>query len=742
MVNRRTFLMGNATVIGQSALRFHWPSLRAIPTEVGQEQIPPSQRDFWNDWPNYLTKNMNQAAAFRKALLAKIQSKDQILIRSATVRAQLWEILGGRPKETPLNVRTVGTIDRSGYCIEKLTFESMPEVYVTANLYLPTKGKPPFPGILMPLGHTPNGKAYRNYQYSCQNLARKGYVVLAYDPFGQGERRQYLGAKHPLYPTGEHLQAGRPMILFGSAFARYRVWDGIRSLDYLLSRSEVDPQRIGCTGHSGGGTMTMYMMALDPRLQAAVAVEANFENTAGPKFDPPGAIADAEQDIVGSLPLGLDRGDLLAAFAPKPFLMCYTVHDQGQTYSPVYEEAIKENYDELLRVYGIFGATDKLELFAGNLPHDLDFFQRRAMYGWFNRWFGKIDADVEEADFEASPDADLNCTTTGQVLTSLGGRSIVQLNRDRAKELLPSSLFSIQVADPSSAREQVRMQLATLLACPSKRAPLNGRTLSSSLGKSLRIDEIQYESEPGIRITGWFVRPRKRVATHPCILYISDGLADEAVAEPSPLDEISSHGSAICAINLRGIALSAPRPPSGGPEFYGGMTLEERFAWTALVLGNPLIGQRVWDVLRALDYLESRSDVDASQIRILGNGSAGLAALMATALDERVRSILINRTLATYISVVDSKSYTVALDWFVPGILQHFDIPDIAAAIYPRPVWIANAVDAEGTILPESVVREIYSQRMTAASVALKELVIRTTAEDDKETYIDWLKRS
>lgn len=488
--------------------------------------------------------------------------------------------------------------------------------------------------------------------------------------------------------------------------------------------------------------MTMYMMALDPRLQAAVAVEANFENMAGPNFDPPGAIADAEQDIVGSLPLGLDRGDLLAAFAPKPFLMCYTVHDQGQTYSPVYEEAIKENYDELLRVYGILGARDKLELFAENLPHDLDFFQRRAMYGWFNRWFGKIDADVEEADFDASPDADLNCTTTGQVLTSLGGKSIVQLNRDRARELLPSGLFSIQSADPSSAREQVRGQLAKLLACPSKRASLNDRTLSSSLGKTLRIDEIQYESEPGIRITGWFVRPREGVAAHPCILYISDGRADEAVAEPSPLDEISSHGSTICAINLRGIALSAPRPPSGGPEFYGGMALEERFAWTALVLGSPLIGQRVWDILRALDYLESRSDVDASQIRILGNGSAGLAALMATALDERVRSILINRTLATYLSVVDSEGYALALDWFVPGILQHFDIPDIAAAIYPRPVWIANAVDAEGTILPESAVREIYSQRISATSGALKEIKILTTAEDDKETYIDWLKRS
>jgi cephalosporin-C deacetylase-like acetyl esterase len=744
MVTRRTFLVGNAAALAQSARGLHWPDLAlSSGTRNDESSFPASQRDFWKDWPDSIARSMNQAGASRKALLARIQSKEQIASRSTTVRAQLWEILGGRPQETPLNARTVGTIDRSGYRVEKLIYESMPEVYVTAHLYVPTTGKPPYPGIVVPLGHTENGKAYRNYQYSYQNLARKGYVVLAYDPFGQGERRQYLRpTSGHAFSTGEHTQAGRPMILFGSGFARYRVWDGIRSLDYLLSRSEVDPQRIGCTGHSGGGTMTMYLIALDPRIQAAVAVEANFENMAGPNYDPPGAIADAEQDLVGGLPLGLDRGDLLAAFAPKPLLMSYTVHDQGQTYSPVYEEAIKENYDELKRIYGILGAGDKVDLFAGHLPHDMDYFQRRAMYGWFNRCFGKMDTGVEENDFDASPAADLNCTTTGQVLTSLGGRSVVQLNRDRVKELLPPGLFCTQGAGPSSAREQVRARLSKLLAVPSKRSPLNDRILASLPGRKLRIDEIQFESEPGVRITGWFVRAKEGAAVRPCVLFVSDGLADEAVAEPSPLDEILSQGNAVCAINLRGITLSTPRPPSGGPVFYRGMELKERFAWTNLVLGSPVIGQRVWDILRCLDYLKTRPDVEGSQIRVLGRGPAGLAALMAGALDESVRSVLLDRTLATYASIVDAEDYALALDWFVPGILRHFDIPDIAAAIYPRPVWITNALDGDGAVLSESVVRERYSQRISAGSIALKEFSVRTTVEDDKELYIDWVKRS
>jgi cephalosporin-C deacetylase-like acetyl esterase len=746
MVTRRTFLAGNmAAAVAQSTIGRHWPVFASKSGEMQEpEHVPHSRRDFWNDWPNAIAKNMNQAAASRKALLARIQSKQQIADRSATVRAQLWDILGGRPEETPLLPRRVGEINRTGYRIEKLIFESIPEVYVTANLYLPTTGTPPYPAIITPLGHTDQAKAYRNYQYACQTLARKGYVVLAFDPYGQGERSQYLlpGTNRPRYSvTGEHTQAGRPLLLLGSGMARYRAWDGIRSIDYLLTRSEVDPQRIGCAGHSGGGTMTMYMMALDPRIQAAVVVEGNYENVAGPYYDPPGAIADAEQNIVGSLPLGLDRGDLLAAFAPKPLLMCYTVHDQGQTYSPVYEEAIRENYDELSRVYGILGQKEKVEVFAGNLPHELDFFSRRAMYGWFNRWLGKADAGVDEANFDASPEGALDCTATGQVLTSLGGKSIVQLIRERAKVLPPPGPFSAQT-DPSSAREQVRAQLTKLLALPAKRTPLNDRILSSNPARKLRIDEIQYESEPGVRIAGWFVRSKEETSPRPTVLYVTDGNVNDLVEEPSALAEIFDRGSAICAINLRGMGVSAPRPPRGGPDFYRGMPLEDRFAWANLVLGSPVIGQRVWDILLALDYLRSRSDVDRSQIRLIGKGSAGVAALMAAALDESVRSVLISRSIATYSSVVNSENYVLTLDWFVPGILKHFDIPDIAAAIHPRPVWVIDALDGEGALLPESSVRDSYSQRITSGSAALKAVHIQTTAENDSEVYLDWLNQS
>lgn len=744
MVSRRDFLAANTMALAASVLPGAPSAFAAISDESQSgSAIPRSQRDFWKDWPGFISAQIDRAGEDRKALLTKIQSRDAIATRAAAVRDRVWQILGGRPAETPLNARIVGTISRDGYRIEKLIFESLPEVYVTAHLYLPTTGKAPYPAILAPLGHTSDGKNYRNYQYCYQNLARKGYVVLAYDPFGQGERRQYLtpGTSEPrLGVTAEHNQAGRPMLLLGTGLARYRVWDAMRSIDYLLSRPEIDGHRIGCTGHSGGATVTMYLMALEPRIQAAVTVEGNYENVAGPYFDPPGAIADAEQNMAGSLNHGIDRGDLLTAFAPKPFLLCYTVHDEGQTYSPGYQEAIAQNYAELERIYGILGVQERLGIRAGHLPHELDFYSRRALYGWFNRWLGDANAGVDEASFDAAPASMLDCTPTGQVLTSLGGRSLVQVNRDRVKEVLPPGL--LMAGDIAAARSGISDKLAGLLALPSRRSPLRAGRLSADDGAGLHTEEFQIEPEPGIRVVGWFVKTEAGAARRPVVLYISESDVNDVVAEPTPFRAVLNQGYAVASINLRGMGLSTPAMPGGGPIFYRGMKLSERFAWTNLVLGKPAIGQRVWDILRTLDYLAERSDIDDSRIRILGRGSAGVAGGLATVLDPRVCSLLLTRAIPSWESIIEAEDYTVSLDWFVPGILQNFDLPDLLASVAPRPVWIYDAVNADGQPISESALRDIYLQRVPERSSAFRTLRLGVAPEHEEDLYAEWLQKT
>jgi cephalosporin-C deacetylase-like acetyl esterase len=742
MTTRRSFLTAN--MAGAAAWAVGGRAATRAGTDVPSEQtVKRSNRGFWNDWPDYLTRKMNEARARRHAELAGIKTAEQAKERAQRIRSKLWELIGGPLEKTPLNSQIRGRIDRGSYRIEKVIFESLPQVYVTANLYLPGSGRPPFPAVLAPLGHTEDGKAYRNYQYLYQNLARKGYVVLAFDPYGQGERLQYLDpatGRSRFGPTGEHSQAGRPMLLIGNTFALYRVWDGIRALDYLLSRPEVDATRVGVTGHSGGGTMTMYLAALEPRLAAAVEVEGNSENMAGAFYDPPGAVADAEQNVVGGLPFGIDRGDLFWPFAPKPMLICYTTHDEGETYSPVYQESTLEIYRSLAGAYTLFGERDKVDVFASHLPHDLDFFHRRAIYSWFNRWLQNPTAGAEEAEFDASPEGSLNCTSTGQVLTSLGGRSVVQVNVDRARELMPQSPFTSPRADVASIRREFQRSLSDLLAMPRDRTPLRSRVLSSNARKGFVVEEVQIESEPGVRTMGWFVSRARHAGPSASVLYVSDA-PDDVVAEPGSLDRILEKGYAVYAISLRGEGISTPRLPRGGPRFYdNGREVGERFAWTSLVLGSPVLGQRVWDTVRAIDYLTSRPDVTSSQIHLIGSGSSGLAALLATVIDDRPQSLLLDHTLASYFSIVSSTDYSLHLDWFVPGILRRFDIPELVSALTPRRCSLLNAVDAQDQVLPESLVLNIYDQAVGTKSALPSHVRVSVEPEQNAEDfYLQWL---
>lgn len=748
MPTRRKFLAAN--LIGAAGLATNPLPIFSTPTESAA--VPATQtstrsdRDFWSDWPVLLTGAMNQARDRRLAALAEVRSAAQVQQRIAFVRSKLWELIGGEPERTPLHPRITGSMDLGPYRIENIIFESFPKVYVTANLYLPTSGRPPYPAILAPVGHSQNGKAYHYYQHLYQNLSRQGYVVLAYDPFGQGERLQYIDPKtgRSIYgPTGEHSKAGRPMVLMGETFALYCAWDGIRGLDYLLSRPEVDATRLGCTGQSGGGTMTMYLAALEPRLHAAVVCDGNTEDVAGPFFDPPGGTDDAEQNIVGGLPFGIDRGDLVLAFAPKPLLICYTTNDEGETYSPVYQESTGNIHREMQRVYALMGAKERAGLFATHLPHSLDFLSRAQVYAWFNRWLRNSTDKITEAPLDHIPEEKLHATSTGQVLTSLGGRSVVQLNADRAEIVISKSQFLNARMDTPKIRTEASTALAGLLALPRQRSPLHSRVRSSNPRNGVVIEEVQFESEPGMRIPGWFVKPSESGHKLPTVLYLTDDGGDDVVAEPGSMESLVAAGYAVCAISPRGLGLTAPRFPHEGPNYYSGLPLKERFAWSCLVLGRPIVGQRVWDTLRAIDYLIGRPDVDASTLRVAGVRNLGLAAIMAATLDQRVHSVLADRTLVSFASIVQSNTYSIDLAWFVSGILHKFDLPQIVATIHPRPVWILNGTDANGEVLSEASLRQQYSQGMPHEVPPPSTLRLVVNLEQDPQvSYLDWLRTS
>ena len=203
----------------------------------------------------------------RAEAIAKIRTVDDAEGRKKIVREKIMRILGGLPDYNgPLNPRITGRLQNQSYTIEKVIFESLPGYFVTANLYRPNRpGR--YPGILLQSGHTQEGKP--EPQRLATNLALKGFVSLAFDPVGQGEREQTynrdLGGVSAGWSVNEHLHAGAQSILVGESVARYFIWDAKRALDYLVSRPEVDSNRIGAAGCSGGGALTTFIGALDPR---------------------------------------------------------------------------------------------------------------------------------------------------------------------------------------------------------------------------------------------------------------------------------------------------------------------------------------------------------------------------------------------------------------------------------------------------------------------------------------------
>jgi cephalosporin-C deacetylase-like acetyl esterase len=644
--------------------------------------------DYTRDLERYLVRLTNEARERRKGVVNAISTRQGVLDRQQFVVTEIWKMLGGPLDRTPLNARVIGSVERPGYRIEKVTYESRPRLYVTANVYVP-EGTARRPAILGPLGHSANGKAWPSYQRLFSNLARKGYVVLAYDPFGQGERIEYPGSRPGQSALGggtsEHEYAGRRLILLGANFGLFRAWDGIRGIDYLLTRADVDPERIGCCGQSGGGTLTQFLAALDSRIRVAVVSMGNTENLAHENVEPPGSADDAEQNIVPAPSRGIDRADLLYAFAPKPLLMTITLHDAGHTYSPEYVSSSRDLLDEYKRAYGLLGAADRVALQATTVSHGYVYEMRRATYGWFNRWFDMKNVDDDESSQAVEPDATLFVTSTGFVTTSFGGETALSLTRQMTDAVhRPSSLSA----------DDVRSRIRRVLGIEeSHAAALSARVLATIKKPGYRAEQFEFTSDQEIRTPGWLLTPDNARPSTPTLLYVGEAAAWSSVAEDAFAERLCATGRCrVAVIDVRGRGDTAIGfPPRGRFYFPGRITDEAYLTWFTLLLGKPLLGGQIYDTLRALDYLRSRADPDGP-VSLVGDGPHGVIALYAAALDARVRGVALRGTVTDYRSLAVAERYSQPFGIYAYGILREFDLPDVARAVGPRPVLLLNLV--------------------------------------------------
>ncbi len=621
----------------------------------------------------YLLRQVEAAARRWEADFEARSAPEQIAAWQKRLRERLWQVLGGPPPRTPLNARVTGKIPRDGYLVEKVIFESLPGFHVTALLWLPdaARFKPPYPAVVVPVGHTGNGKAWDEYQTMGALLALNGMAGLVYDAIDESERLQYRGERGPfafdkmwgseLHGTYGHMMIQVGSVLLGRNAAWFEVADTMRAIDYLQSRPEVDPQRIGLTGHSGGGIITAYVAALDERVRAAapscyLSSLPTVIETVGPQ--------DAEQQTWAALTVGPQPTDLLMLRAPVPTLFCAATKD---VYFDV--RGSRRAFRYAKQLYTRLGAGERIEMLETDGPHSLNRTQREGIARWMARWLLGKDQPVAEPAIKLLPDREAQCTPDGQVMRLPGARSAYDLNEDYERSLAPRR----------GARLDRIRQLAGIRKLDQLPPPQveRGETIKRP---GYRLEKLELRPEEGIVLPALLFVPDKPPSGR-LVLYLHER-GKEACAPPS--------GERVLAVDLRG---TGETKQTAQPN-YALIGTDWKDITTAFCLGRSYVGMRAEDILAAARF--AKQHLAADQVDLVAVGSVGVPALHAAALEPALfHSVKLSQTLASWASVVHCRLTSLQYANVVHGALLEYDLPNLAATLGDK-LTIEDPRDAAG----------------------------------------------
>lgn len=662
---------------------------------AGQTYSGVAYRNYSRCVPDHLKQIALAAYQRRAAELKKLTTPEQIGERKQWARETFWKLTGGAPERTPLNARSTGKFDRGVYRVENWIYESQAGLPVTANLYVPNRGRGPFPAVLLQMGHSPIGKAYATYQRFAQGLVQLGFVVLGFDPMGQGERIYYpdsSGRATRLSSVDEeHSLAGRQMLLTGDTCTRFQTWDAVRSLDFLLSLPFVDPRYVATTGQSGGGTNSMMLAAVDDRITCAALASANTENFICADYDAPGSTDDAEQNIVFGAPAGFDRWDMIYPFAPKPILISVSDKDFFGTYGPQYISSGREEFQHLKSIYSVLGKADHLQWASTPLPHSLEYDSRLQIYNWFLRWMqpGSKPVSEEPPTRPEEPDT-LLCTKSGSVIHSLQSET-------------PHTLGKKRLGTPSPIPLERLLNLQ-----PGTPGPL--KSLKSTVGQGVMIDAVEVATAPGVYVPAWLFQPRPVQSKKPLLILLHSAGRNVEWHESETCQTLARQGFTVCAPDLRGIGDLMPEMTRGNPRYARWHNEEEAYAWASLMLGRPLLSQRVTDLLAVVRSLKQHEGMGGRPIMVAAQGRHSVTAQFAAALSPDISRIYLSGGLVSFRSVVETENYNHPLSNFIPGILKHTDLPEITASAGVRKMVLGGMVDGAGRRLNSAAVRTAYAQ--------------------------------
>lgn len=607
----------------------------------------------------------------RQQRYEELETAEQIAEYQRELREFFIRQLGGFPERTPLNARTVGVIDADGYRIEKVIYESQPNHHVTANLYLP-EADGPVPGVVVSSGHSRTAKTADYNQRFGIIMARHGMAALCFDPIGQGERSQFLdedGQPQFSSTTREHFLIGVGSILVGRNTARYRVWDAIRSIDYLASREEVDADRIGFTGCSGGGTLTSYVMALDDRVACAapacyLTTFRKLIETIGPQ--------DAEQNVYGQVAFGMDQPDYVLMRAPRPTLISSTTGDFFDI------EGSWDNFRQAKRIFARLGRPEQVDLVEVPGGHGVHPQNLATIAHWMQRWLVGRDAAVEPVELETRAPGELLCLESGQVLTLPGERSVIDLNAEHESELAATRNELWSEHTPEEMAGRIRSIIG---------APGNDDIGEPEWEDVGRVDREGYHIDKLILHTETSVLPG--LTFHPpdpnedAYLYLhEDGkIGDSEVG--GEIEKLVEQGYVVVSVDLRGQGETA----SGNDELLG----DWKTYFLAYLLGKPLVGLQTADALAAAEFVAFYQTSEPRDVHLVGVGQAGVTALHAAALHpQRFASVTIRDAPQDWASVVREPVPAGRLTGTVHAALEVYDLPDLVRLAGEERVRVAD----------------------------------------------------
>jgi dienelactone hydrolase len=612
--------------------------------------------------------------------------------RRKKLREALFAAMGSLPdKPCDLQPIEAGVLKRDGYRIEKLRFQSRPDVWMTANAYVPEGSGRKVPAVLAVHGHWAGARRDPVVQARCLGLVKLGFFVLTVDAFGSGERytrpglATYHGALYgsTLWPAG--------LTLLGC-----QVYDNRRAVDYLLTRPEVDGERLGITGASGGGNQTMYAGALDERFSAVVPVcsvgtyQAYLSAACCVCEVLPGALRFAEE------------GDVLSLAAPRALMVINATKDAFQFSVAEAEKSVAR----AMPVFKLLEAPQKLKHVTFESPHAYNQPMREAMYGWMALWLrgegtGK---PIPEPKHKIEKAEDL----------------AVFSDDERPKGFLyPPSL---------AAREAGRL-LAKFAEVKADHAEDWESTAVYMRGQLRKQVFGDFPPAPKPDAKKGELQKAGDVVTVPLVLTPEPGMpmavlhrykdgADNAKIPACVLLHLEGKAAALkhpvaAALIAGGWAVSAPDLRATGDGKPGGDAVrtapDHNSAEHALWVGRPLLGQWVFDVQCLLDWLAIQPGLMKERFAVMGISQAGLVAVCAAALlDDRVSAAAVVDAPASYVTEQAYPDGT-HMGLLAPGLLRLGDVPQLAALVAPRRLVVAGGVSSQGKPLAEKALKEAYA---------------------------------